>query len=408
LFLAIICTFSAGAQTFEELLAKGKEIIKNERKKTANEKTDYSEAISVLEQAVKMQPNNPEGHYFLGNAYDYDNNSDATSMNVSNREATIKISKEFETVNKLAPNYYGEKVALDPYSKISSIWASLAFSYLLRNNHDSARWAFSEGRKRGGFSDYALKMYRYVLKSCANNSIYFTFGDFANMSLWYLQEMENLRHDVTIVNLSMLQVPWYTIYLNKVDPSLFSTDEVAADTTLYSIWETKEVQVPIKNMGKDFNWTLRPSQMDKYIVRSDLELINIISNNKFRREVYFVKGSDPSLMMGLDSFVEDCFTIDRLGSEKQPERGKTFLENLNAFPVEMMSSVNPFSEAETYELNNIRVEYCIGVQILMKEDKKAEALKLFTKMEKAMPVSRYPYNNEDIENYVEGLKEKVK
>lgn len=57
-------------------------------------------------------------------------------------------------------------------------------------------------------NDFALHFAKNMLMTCEPNSILFVSGDNETFPLWYLQEAENFRTDVTIVNLSYLNKDW--------------------------------------------------------------------------------------------------------------------------------------------------------------------------------------------------------
>ena len=64
------------------------------------------------------------------------------------------------------------------------------------------------------------------LESCAPNAILFTYGDNDSFPLWYVQDVEEIRTDVRVANLSYLQAGWYIEMMRqkafKSDPLPFT------------------------------------------------------------------------------------------------------------------------------------------------------------------------------------------
>ena len=70
--------------------------------------------------------------------------------------------------------------------------------------------------------DYAIN----YLESCAPNAILLTYGDNDTFPLWYVQEVEGVRPDIKIINMSYLGMDWYIAQhckaSNKAAPMPFS------------------------------------------------------------------------------------------------------------------------------------------------------------------------------------------
>jgi hypothetical protein len=59
-----------------------------------------------------------------------------------------------------------------------------------------------------------------ILAGLDENAIIFTNGDNDTFPIWYLQAVEHFRRDVTVVNLSLINLPWYIKQLKYGDPAL--------------------------------------------------------------------------------------------------------------------------------------------------------------------------------------------
>jgi len=80
------------------------------------------------------------------------------------------------------------------------------------------------------------------LESCAPNSILFTYGDNDSFPVWYVQDVEEIRTDVRVANLSYLQAGWY---LDMMRQKAFKSDPLPLSLDQEKYIEGKRTQLPV-------------------------------------------------------------------------------------------------------------------------------------------------------------------
>jgi hypothetical protein len=82
------------------------------------------------------------------------------------------------------------------------------------------------------------------LKSCAPNSILFTYGDNDSFPVWYVQDVEEVRTDVRVANLSYIQAGWY---IDMIRQKAFESDPLPFTLSPNKYLEGLRTQIPVNS-----------------------------------------------------------------------------------------------------------------------------------------------------------------
>ncbi len=372
----------------------------------------YNEAVEFLEEQLFTEPANQELHYYLGQAYKVLACDDGSKMNNINPELAIKSADHFKRVIEISPNYNGKQFVVGPYSKLQNEWASLAFKYLFDGKVDSAKWAFETGQADGGFFPAIMEYNKNIMASCKPNAILFTNGDNDTYPMWFLQFIDGYRQDITVINLSLLNIPWYikqlkNNYLTGTNNLKLNLSDEEIDELSVKLWKEKKVTVPVNDplikKGK-IEWNVEPTIEGKAIRVQDIMVMEILETNNWERPIYFSTTVSKINKIGLKEYLSLEGLVYKIETHKQYINPEQLKNNLGKYKHETFDDHHIKNVPEiSWMFLNYRAAYVQLSNYFIDEGNLDKAKVVIESMNNKIPEDKIPYHNKDFKNEIEKL-----
>ncbi|MFO7891308.1 MAG: DUF2723 domain-containing protein [bacterium] len=271
--------------------------------------------------------------------------------------------------------------------------------------------------------NYVAWDYSYnLLQSCGDDAIIFTNGDNDTFPLWYLQEVEGIRRDIKVVNLSLLNTPWYIEQLRDQEPRIpLNMSDQQIENISYVGWETKQFSISINNkvrkeelkklqeqnenislsdVPKQMVFTLSPTfpQSQPQVLRiQDIMVLRILEMVNWRRPVYFAVTVARQNLLGLERFLR----MDGLAYKVVPffRRSKIKPEILSRnlldkFQFRNLNNPEVYYNDDTINLlQNYRSAFIQLAYAYVSDDKKDKAIETLETMSRVIPAKVIPYTH---------------
>ncbi|MDY6788251.1 MAG: hypothetical protein SVK54_09035, partial [candidate division WOR-3 bacterium] len=270
------------------------------------------EAFETVEAFHREHPGDAEALYYLGrylHFIQYD-----TGKRVFDKAISDSII-----------NYLDKSIAIT--DTIGNAFYYLGVEYGMQGHYAffegeslKAKEAFAMGHKKGGYPLWLLEFARNVFLSCDSNAILFTGGDAEANALWYLQTVEGLRRDVTVMPAGLLSYPPFVKFVKRGIEGFFrpvpitmSDSDIDSFTHRYFDNDSAVIEVSseMKNKysldeGYTMKWALKPDyvfQGKEIITPGTGIIIHMLKNNKWERPAYFTIASIPNMRASLDEYL---------------------------------------------------------------------------------------------------------
>jgi Protein O-mannosyl-transferase TMEM260-like len=150
---------------------------------------------------------------------------------------------------------------------------------------------------------------RNVMNSMEPGGILFTNGDNDTFPLWYIQEVEGVRKDCRVVNLSLLNTKWYIKQMKNMEPKvpISLSDETIDKMQPFFLGKRQTFDFGEVNL-------VIPDSSIVYV--KDLVILDILRTNNWRKPIYFTTTTPAHNRFYLDPYLVQHGAVYKVNSRR--------------------------------------------------------------------------------------------
>jgi len=143
-----------------------------------------------------------------------------------------------------------------------------------------------------------------LLESCDQNAILITAGDSDTFTAWYCRMIEKNRPDMMVMNIHLLNTPWYLNTLLTYHPDIpwtLTPDSISQIRP--QKWDGDSIIIAgSSEYTSQFRFLPKPGYGPDILLPADQVLIDIIRTNNWRRPICFSSGFGDNIPLGLHEY----------------------------------------------------------------------------------------------------------
>jgi len=365
----------------------------------------YNDAILLLEEAVKNNPNDAELFYYLG-WFNHYNAYDTRPLKGYDFTFSKKIFEYLDKAIELNPNYGDAKYFF------GAECSGNAFQAMQNYDLEKLKYFYKLAYSKGAYPKWLIEYGENILNSCEENAILFTAGNADFDVCMYLQLHENFRKDVTLIPIGNIDRPWYVKFLKdgldeeikKIKINL--TDEQIMDIHPFK-WKPTSINILTSNNDQKkydlqnkntFSWLVNPDLISdrmhskiesetaskrSYLSPQRAILLQIVEDNYSERPIFFSNFASPVFYGGLEKQFENYGLISKLTPiETKNTKWEINFEKLNTvINAKNISNFHTISKSDIPRISGlIKFGYSYNLDLLIQYYQKESCEKCLKKL----------------------------